>query len=218
MRILKSSNDRRVVGRQVDVGAEAHQRRHGVDVAGGDVGIVDLSKPVLVAVATGAATPPGARVRLSICPLGRCVIEREAPLTTGAGGVPTASIDMGATRYVVAGRTTARVEVVGTTGSTGPSDFSLASTQPCYQTAGGVATVALGLFAGAYVESCSRSLRRSRRRGAPVVGAVIASAVLGGTLAVLGTMVAGAELTTATLVAGLGLGLAAGAMVVRASV
>jgi serine/threonine-protein kinase len=86
--------------------------------------------------------------------------------------------------YVLAGRTTAVLTVLNGQTPTATYRFGLSSTQPATTTGLAVGAAVLALFAGAYLESYLRALRRGRSRisasvGLPLCAAGLAVAVVG---------------------------------------
>lgn len=188
-----------------------------VTVAAADPAVVepvalDLAAPVPVAVAAPVVADT-ATVTLSV--LGIPVARRNAPLVPG---VPASALvpALGG-GYLVAGALTGDVTL-----SQGGQDvqswsFPVRTTQRAITTAVAVATVAVLLFAFAYLESFLRSLRRGRARltataAAPVVAAVAGVGVVAAVWVLLGRQPSlPTVIGTALLAAGAGLAAAIGA-------
>ena len=169
----------------------------GVDPAAADEVEIDMSKPVPVTV-TGV---PAENVDLGMSIFGATVGRHDAELVPGPAGA-SADVDTPLNPYVVAGKMTGVLTVSGPQG-TAPltTSFAMRSTQSPFTTALAIATVALALFAAAYIESYIRALRRGRSRfsgsfGLPVCAAILAVAVVGAAWVLLGR-----EPTIATLIA-----------------
>jgi hypothetical protein len=197
----------------------------GVDPTGGQVLHLDLSKPIPVGVAPGVATS-ATRARLTLQLLGQSVSQSSAPLKPfGAGRVAT--IDASSAHYLLAGRFTARLDLLGgaitgtgdgkaavvpATTSQAHVDFGVQTKQFGLLSAGGAAVILVLLFALAYSESFARSLRKGKRSTAAMVGLAVMGAVLGVTVVGLVWVLAIRLPTSTTVVVCAVLGGAAGAV------
>jgi serine/threonine-protein kinase len=112
-----------------------------------------------------------------------------APFAHRAGGLTT-TVDASAGRYIVGGKLSATLKLLG--GSRTVSDsFGVQAARSPFATFGGVLGLVLLLVVGAYAESLLRSLRRGRRRDnrvGAVVGLVIVGAFGGLTATLWGWM------------------------------
>ncbi len=194
----------------------------GKDPAGGQVLHLDLSKPIPVGAAAGAA-PGATRAKLTLQALGQQVSQSSAPLKPfGSGKVAT--IDASSARYLYGGRFTARLDLTGppvpaTEGSgvepvpvtLSHVDFGVTTKQFGLLTAAGAAVILVLLFALAYAESFARSLRKGKRSTAAMIGMTTMGALIGVAVVGLAWVLAIRLPTIATVVAGAVLGGAAGA-------
>jgi serine/threonine-protein kinase len=176
----------------------------GVDPVTVDEVEIDMTKPVEVTV----AGVPGDTAALAQNVLGLTLSDHDASLTADGRSL-TAEVDP-PNPYVVAGRTTGELRISNGGDTTASFRFGMRSTQPAAMTAfaGGVLFVAL--FAVAYIESYSRTLRRGRNQVSAKVGLPVATAALA--LAMVGVVwiLVGREPTVATLFGCAAIGAGAG--------
>jgi serine/threonine-protein kinase len=139
---------------------------------------LNLDKPVPVAAtpASGARENDIVRLRLSAggLPLG----SGQSTLTR-SGGALQAEVNVSASRYLVAGRATGRVDLLRGGAVVAGRSFAVRSSRSPFMTLPALATAALVLFIGGYVESLSRTLRRRRARVGPTMGMVLLGAAFG---------------------------------------
>ncbi len=157
---------------------------------------LDFAEPIEV---TGL--PEGDEARLTFATLGQSHVRTDsAPITNG-----TATLEVGAAKWVVSGATEATVETLNDGELVASQSFVADVANPPYLTAIGIGAGFLALLSLASIESNLRPLRRGRRRlgsffGLGVFGAlsgalvVIALALLAGKIATIPTVIAAAAL------------------------
>lgn len=122
----------------------------------------------------------------------------------------SAQIDARSLEYFLAGETRGEVVVKG-----GPNQqpvvFTAKTTQNSFLTVPGIASIALLLFAAAYMEATMRSMRRGRRKMGGVIELAVLGGIVGATLLLLSWLVQAKSPTIAGLGACALLGTAAGA-------
>jgi serine/threonine-protein kinase len=185
----------------------------GVDPAAVDEVAVDLSKPIPVTV----SGVPANSVALGWNVFGKAIGRHDIPLAPGPQGL-TAEVPPPINPYIVAGRITGELVISSAESVPVTYRFGMQSTQSPYSTALAVATVVLVLFAGAYIESFIRALRRGRSRFSGVFGLPLAAGGLGIAVVAAGWVLFGREPTVSTVIAAVvfaaasGLAVAIGAM------
>jgi len=178
------------------------------DVTEGSLVPIDLSKPVVVGLSSTA--PAADHVRLTLCLLGLCKVEATAPVTGPTGQPRVGLVDVGSKRYLVAGRLTARVDLLRGGQIVGHEQFAARSTQSRLLTAPAIVTIALLLFLLAYAESSLRLLWRGRRIPSASVSLLIVSAAIGAVAPALLWVLGTDPPVVVTIAACAGLGAAAG--------
>ena len=183
----------------------------GNDPSGGQVVHLDLSRPIPVVLAPGAA-PGATRARLSLQALGQQVSQSSAPLKPfGTGQVAT--IDASSARYLFAGRFQARLDLLKAGRRWPTLDFGIQTKQFGLLSAGGAVVILVLLFAVAYAESFARALRKGRKSTVALVGLTAMGGLIGVALVglawVLGIRVPMVATVVACAVLGAGAGLAA---------
>jgi serine/threonine-protein kinase len=166
---------------------------------------IDMTQPIPVTV----AGIPGDTAGMSLNILGFSLGNHDAPLAARGPGLEAAIPDP-LNPYIVAGRLSGELRIGNGDGGTVSYHFGIRSTQPATTTALAVGVVFLALFALAYTESYTRTLRSGRSEvsawvGLPVATATLAVAVVGGAW-----VLAGREPTVTTLVTCAAIGAAAG--------
>ena len=179
--------------------------------AGGRVSInLDNPVPIVVSRLPGrVGVPESARLRLSVG--GLSVVHSTTVPFTGGSGRLVANVDASAGRYVVGGKLSADLELIGSQGTVN-DNFGVQATRSPFGTFGGVFGIVLLFVVAAYAESLLRTLRRGRRRNtrAAVTGMVIVGAVGGFTAALWGWLLLIAAPTLVGLVVPAALGAVAG--------
>ena len=140
--------------------------------------LLDLSKPVVVAVSGRRRRPTGCALtlqsvgqQLTRAPRPRCVT------ATPSGRI--AAVDLSSARYLTGGRLVGEVELLRAGTVVGHEQFGVTTKQFGLLTAAGAATILLLLFALAYAESFLRSLRKGRRTTSAIVGMAIMGVLVG---------------------------------------
>ena len=176
----------------------------GVDPVTAEEVEIDMTKPIDVTV----AGVPGDSVALAQNVLGVTFGNNDVPLTADGRNL-TAELEP-PNPYIVAGRMTGELRISDGSDTTASFRFGMRSTQSAATTAlaGGVAFLAL--FAVAYIESYTRTLRRGRNQISARVGLPIAAAALAVAMVGAVWIVVGREPTVATLVGCAVIGAAAG--------
>lgn len=176
----------------------------GVDPVTADGVTIDMTKPIVVTV-NGV---DGDIAALDQMILGGGISASDGRIFV-EGDEGTAELDP-PNPYIVAGRTTGELTISDGEKRIASYRFGLRSTQSAWTTAlaGGVLFIAL--FAVAYVESFSRTLRRGRREMSARVGLPIAAAFLAVAMVGVVWIAAGREPTPATLAVCVLLGVGAG--------
>ena len=166
---------------------------------------IDMSKPIPVTV-TGM---PGDTASLSLTVLGFSLGNHDAPLG-GPGPALAADVPDPLNPYIVAGKMSGELRISNVDGTSTTYRFGIRSTQPATTTAVAAGVVVLALFAFAYIESYTRTLRRGRHEVSAWVGLPLATALL--VVAAVGALwvLTGREPTMDTLVACAAIGVAAG--------
>lgn len=183
----------------------------GHDPAAGQVPL-DLDEPIAVVVhhlPPGSPAPSTARLDLSLG--GLTVVHSTSVPFVRRGGSLVTTVDASAGRYLVGGKLSADLELVGTARPIGDSFVAEADRSP-FGTLAGVFAIVLVLVVAAYAESVSRVLRRGRRRDnrAAAVGLVVVGALAGASAALLGWLIGVDAPTTAGLVLPAAVGALAG--------
>jgi serine/threonine-protein kinase len=172
---------------------------------------LNLDNPIPIEVQSlpGGGVPASARLVLSVGGLA-VVHSTTVPLVSGANGFG-ASVDASAGRYVVGGRLSADLQLIGPRG-TQNYDFAVQAARSPFGTFGGVVGIVLLLVVAAYAESLMRTLRRGRRRDnrAAVVGLVFVGAAAGLTAALWGWLLVISSPTLAGMVIPAAVGAVAG--------
>jgi serine/threonine-protein kinase len=142
---------------------------------------INLDKPVQVVVhdvPVASGTPQSAGLELSLADL-PIVHSTSTPLARSAGGLST-TVDVSGGRYIVGGKLSASLKLVGPKGTV-QDGFEVQATRSPFGTMGGVVGIVLLLMVVAYAESLLRGLRRGRRRErrAAVVGMAFVGAAAG---------------------------------------
>lgn len=177
--------------------------RGSVSVAGHDPAAggripVDLDRQIPIFVRSlpaGNGVPQTAQMVLSLGGV-PVVHSTSAPFIAGRRGYATV-VDASAGRYVVGGKLSARLELIGSRGTV-IEHFGLDAARSPFGTFVGVFGILLTLVVAAYFESMLRTLRRGRRRGrrANAAGLVVVGAAGGIALALWGWML---EISSPTL-------------------
>ena len=181
----------------------------GTDPATADTVRVDMSKPIPVTV-TGMQ---GDAATLAWQILGTAVGRHEAALVPGANGLAT-ELAAPLNPYLIAGQTTAELNVLQAGNTVATYRFPVQSTQSSFTTALAVGAVVVALFAIAYLESYLRALRRGRSRIVASVGLPVSAALLAVALVAAAWVVLGHQPTLTSVVTCAALGAAAGASAV----
>jgi serine/threonine-protein kinase len=173
---------------------------------------IDMTNPIDVTV----AGVPGDAVALAENVLGGTIGNNDAPLISDEGRL-TAELEP-PNPYIVAGRMTGELRISDGSDTTASFRFGMRSTQSAATTAFAGGVLFLALFAIAYIESFTRTLRRGRNQISARVGLPIAAGALA--VAMVGAIwiVVGREPTAATLVSCALIGAAAGASATIAAV
>jgi serine/threonine-protein kinase len=163
-----------------------------------------MTKPIPVTV----AGLDGDKVALAFDVAGATIGRHEASIVAGDPSA-TALVPAPFNPYVVAGQTTAVLTVLNGQTPTATYRFGINSTQPATTTGLAVGSVALALFAAAYLESYLRALRRGRSRfsatvGFPLSAAMFAVAVVGAAWVLLGHEPTVTTLAVSTTLAAVG--------------
>lgn len=179
----------------------------GVDPVTVDEVEIDMTKPIEVTV----EGVKGDSAALAQNVLGITVGDHGAPLST-EGPSLTAELDP-PNPYIVAGSTTGELRLKDGDDTTASYRFGMRSTQSALTTALAGGVVFLALFALAYIESYTRTLRRGRhdmsaRFGLPIATAIFAVAIVGAVWIAVGR-----EPTVATMLSCAFIGAAAGVSV-----
>ncbi len=176
----------------------------GVDpVTAGDVEI-DMTKPIPVTV-KGIS---GDETALTQHVLGIPVSTNDAPLAAEGPGL-TAELNP-PNPYLLAGQMSGELRITKGDNTTASLRFGMRSTQSAATTAFAAGVVFLALFAVAYIESYTRTLRRGLNQMSARVGLPIASAVLAVAMVGAVWILVGREPTVATLIVCAVIGAAAG--------
>ena len=192
--------------------------RGAVTVAGHDPAAagrvaLDLNRTIPIVVENlpaGDGTPTSAQLVLSLGGVS-LVRSTSAPFVRHSGELVT-TVDASAGRYLVGGKLSASLRLVGAH-KTVSDDFGVRAGRSPFATFGGVLGLVLLLVVGAYVESLLRSLRRGRRRDnrvGAVAGLVVVGVVGGVTAAIWGWMLGIAAPTFVSFLVPAILGAAAG--------
>src|SRR5206468_2526251 len=153
---------------------------------------LDLAHPVAIKLTPASGARENDDIRLHFTAGGFPLGSGQTPVAR-AGGVLTADVNVSASRYLVAGRATAHVEVRRGGSEVARRSFGIRSSRSAWMTMPAFATAALLLFIGGYVESLSRTLRRRRARIGPTMGMVLMGAAFGIVAVGLAWVAAGRE-------------------------
>ncbi|HXZ62124.1 MAG TPA: hypothetical protein VEG62_05220, partial [Acidimicrobiales bacterium] len=183
----------------------------GHDPAAGRVSL-DLDTPIPVVVRNlpaGSPVPSSARLVLSLG--GVAVVHSTSVPFVRQGGSLLTTLDASSGRYLVGGKMSAELELVGRGGSIDDS-FAAESSRSPFGTLTGAFVIVLVLIVAAYAESLSRALRRGRRRHnrAAASGLVVVGAFAGAASALLGWLIGIDSPTVTGLVVPAALGALAG--------
>jgi len=147
---------------------------------------VNLNQPIPIVVhglPAGSGVPSSARLVISLGGLS-VVHSTSVPFVRTSDGLVT-NVDASAGRYLVGGKLTANLELVGSQGTV-DDHFGLHASRSPFGTFGGVVGIALLLIVAAYTESILRTLRRGRRRqNRAAVGGLAVVGAFGGLAAAL---------------------------------
>lgn len=199
----------------------------GQSVAPGEAVLLDLNRPIEIATSRpgvpgqGDIPAPGpgqtiqpqaqaggqvAKIKFSVAgiPLGSA----EGKVVVGENGT-SAQIDARSLQYFLAGET--QGELTFKSGQNQqPVVFAAKSKQNSFLTVPGVASIALLLFAAAYMEATMRSMRRGRRKTGGVIELALLGSVVGATLLLLSWLIQAKSPTIAGLAVCALLGAASG--------
>jgi len=177
---------------------------------------LDLSKPVPVAAVPESGARDGDSVRIKLSAGGVPIGSGQTTLVRN-GGVLQADVNISASRYLVARKATARLEIRRHGSAMGYRRFPVKSSRSPFLTLPALATAALLLFVIGYVESLSRTLRRRRGRVGPTIGLALLGAAFGVAAVGAGWVLVGREPMATTLAACVVIGGGAGVTAAIAS-
>jgi hypothetical protein len=142
---------------------------------------IDLGRPIPIVVRnapTGIGTIESAELTLSLG--GVSIVHATSGFQT-QGGALTTSVDASSGHYIVGGKLSGSLQLIGTNGTV-TDHFGVSASSSPFTTFLGVVGLVIVLMVAAYTESLLRSLRRGRRRDSRTgaIAGLVAVGVFGG--------------------------------------